>query len=45
MLLVEPITKAFVSSIKDFAESHFIPVVRFRKGERSASSFNRPRLC
>ncbi len=32
--LMDPISKAFVAEMEDFAEREGVPVVRFRKGER-----------
>lgn len=32
--LMDPISKAFLGSIEDFAEKHQIPVVSFKKGQR-----------
>ena len=33
-VLMDPISKAFVRNLEDFAAQHKIPVVPFRKGER-----------
>ena len=32
--LMDPISKAFVKSLEDFAKREKVPVVQFRKGER-----------